>query len=912
MSIFHRRFTLPLAFVLTFSVWTVPTGTQNLLPPNIAEQKQVLEQAFADALTTLSKEKGGADLVAQVRALCIGSWCANKASASSDLDFTVDHPDKRVAARLKEMVNRNVDTAMKGKSHKIRVTYSGDPACVDCFTGDTGDSFIYQYAERNSIGGKNTYKPVVEDGVVRIEKADVADFWLGTGKAVPTRVNNVQTFVDESARIFDMYKTGKPFDDALAAAKYMNNIETIVKPGFSQTYGTPLPASVQLDETTKYQMREMVKIKGNSALSSAQKEEALGKLFNAADGAELESRLKAFVEKSQTYFTTTKEKMALFEDVVRRGGIAGAKTPAEALTLAETLFNASKKYSGTAFGALDIGLLVQHYVKNGADKAFFEQLALTGAMHASVVASALPAGSVGAIAASSLPPAALIAMLGAIEKEVVRAAGEAAVTAIIFDPINDPIVELGYNPANEEFSIFTAPFSPFRGYSQASVACKYMGDRLISGDLMVSELEPRVAEDVIQYVDGLSGVRSSRLPFAWTGPANISNKFLPRVMADLAASRRIWQAIGYRETLLSANATLMFPPSPALQIWANGAPLRERSNRAFRYEAPVGKELSVTIAVTREFAREIGRHLPPEGSMQKHWCAVKGDLAAYLRWEKTVLAEQTQFEPAPDSVHVGTAVKNAAGWRVTSTLPVRSLGSSTTAGTGEANILGGGDASNDGRRQFATAEYRVAATPLAQAKTPVSIDVGFRLKGTALLESIDESYAFSLTVTPTPAVPPPPAPTSAQPPPPAPVAQTPTPSAPPPPSTPPSPTPSRITTASGNPVVDACVKAARQELEGGRQEFEHWKSEMRGKTPAPFVCSSGSRWWKCLPDNYAKIWKAVDGSVLKDKFDYDMVPECEGVWQKGTNTQFNECVWPVYLGKLEVVVNRKIAACEKR
>lgn len=904
-----------LGLVLAAMAWTSPVPAAQAsaspgqavqsLPQNIAEQKDVLEQAFADALTELSREENGASLVKDVRGLCIGSWCANKASVSSDLDLTIDHPDKKVAARLKEMVNRRVEKAMAGKSHKIRVTYSGDPACVDCFSGTAGDSFIFEYAQRNSIGGKNTYKPVVENGVVRFEKTEVADFWRGAGKTVPIQVNRVQTFVDESARIFEMYKTGVPLDDALAAAKYLNNIEGIVKPGFSRTYGTPLPASLQLDEATKYEMRELVKIKGTIGLTAEQKNAALKRIFRlgAADDAALEGKLKSFIEKTETYFATTKEKMGLFEDVLRGGALAGAKAPAEALSLAETLFNVSKKYSGSPFAALDIGILVHHYQNHGADQAFYEQLALTGAMHGGSLTAALPAASVGGVLASALPPAALIAMLGAIEKEIVRAAGEAAVNAFIFDPINDQIVMAGYDPSNE-FSLFTAEFSPFRGLSRETLACKYLGNRLSTGDPMARELEPLLVEDIDTYVSNLP--RSSRMMFADIGPADIRNRFLPHLMANLETSRRLWRAIGMRETALYAAATLMFPPSPALQVWANGEPLPQRSNRAFHYDAPIGKDVSLTISVTREFARQISRKVPAPGVMQKQWCAVQGDWAAYLKWERAALAEQTTFESSPSPVHVGTAVTNAAGWRVSTTLP-GATNLSTGSGSGEANVLGGSKASDGGQSQFATAEYRVSAAPTEQAKAPATIAIGFRLRGGVLIESLDESYALSLIVTPVPvALPPTPpvAPTPKVAPPPA----KPGGAAPPAPPTASSPQ----TTGSGNPARDACVKAARQELESGRQEFERWKRDLRGKTPAPFVCTTGSTWWPCLPDDFAKVWKAVDGAVPLDKWGHNTVPECLAGWAKGTNTSYNECAWPVYLGKLEVLANRKIAECEKR
>ena len=755
MSIIHRRSALGMALVFAFAAWASPLpvarvlgagaqAVQGVLPENIAAQKQTLEQAFTDALTTLSKEPGGAALVKDVRALCIGSWCANKASVTSDLDFTIDHPDKKIAARLKEMVNKNIDEAMQGKGHKIRGTYSGDPACVDCFSGEAGESFIYEYAERNSIGGKNTYKPVVEDGAVRFEKTDVGDFWRGTGKPVPSRVNNVQTFVDESARIFEMYQTGKPIDDALAAAKYMNNIETIVKPGFSRTYGVPLPPSAQLDEVTKYQMRELLKIKGNPNLSAVEKADALKKIFGAADNAGLGRQLTGFIEKSKTYFTTTKEKMGLLEDVVRRGGIAGAKAPAEALTMAEKLWEATKTHPGTvAFAALDIALLAHHYGQHGADQAFYEQLALTGAMH-------------------GLPPAAMIAMLGSIEKEIVRAVGEAAVNAFVFDPLNDQVIRASYDSSNA-FSLFTGDFSPFLGFSRETIACKYMGNRSIHGDPLASELEPLLVEDIDRYVSALP--RSSRLMFGDIGAGDIRQRFLPYLRADLARSRAMWQAIGQRETNLYANATQLFPPTPALQVWVDGAPLGERSPRAFRYDAPVGKDLSIAIALTREFARQIDHQLPALGLMQKQWCAAGGDWAAYLRWEKAAVAEHAQFEMSPSAVHVGAAVKNAANWRVSTSLPVGTMNLSSGASTGEGGVFGGWAGSDSGRQQFATGEYRIAVTPLADAKNPVSIDVGLRLKGDNLLASVDESYAFSVTITPIPAAPSSPAPPKMEPPP---------------------------------------------------------------------------------------------------------------------------------------------------
>ena len=104
------------------------------------------------------------------------------------------------------------------------------------------------------------------------------------------------------------------------------------------------------------------------------------------------------------------------------------------------------------------------------------------------------------------------------------------------------------------------------------------------------------------------------------------------------------------------------------------------------------------------------------------------------------------------------------------------------------------------------------------------------------------------------------------------------------------------------------MRAAQGQLEAARQAFEHWKTESRGRTWAPFVCGPDP-WVPCLPDAYAAVWKAVDGAVPKDRWGRDSPAGCSFV--DLTNTAYNDCVWAAYLKKLEALVAIQIAKCPK-
>ncbi len=105
-----------------------------------------------------------------------------------------------------------------------------------------------------------------------------------------------------------------------------------------------------------------------------------------------------------------------------------------------------------------------------------------------------------------------------------------------------------------------------------------------------------------------------------------------------------------------------------------------------------------------------------------------------------------------------------------------------------------------------------------------------------------------------------------------------------------------------------CVKAARRKLDNGRRDFENWRTNLRGKTAAPFVCGSDP-WIPCIPDSYKAVWIAVDGSVPKNKWGYDSPGGCD--FSGSTNTAYNDCAWGVYLKKLEALVNAEMAKCPK-
>ena len=732
-----------LAFALLLAIAAlVPSGAEpqagGYIP--IAEQQRILETAMAETLAGLPPE-----VAARARALCVGSWCAdvghglrpgakpNAAAGAgplSDLDLTIDHPDRSVARAIAEDVNRRVEAHVSRGSlkHKIKAVYADDPNFAEFFTGDTGQAYVREYAWRNAPGGRATFVPKVQDGRVRFDMADASEFWKGVGKPVPRRFSSLNAFVADSARLFGSARTGDVLTDALSAAKYMNNVESIVKPGFSAHYGVPMPASLQLDELTKYRVREMMAIKADTAAmadplaASIERAQRLKTLFGAADDLQLRTRLAEFVDGTGTYFATTGERVALFEGLVRSGALHKAANPSAVLDVAGRLAATLKAHAGAA--AIDIVLLAHHYSVHGADQAFVEQLAQSGAMW-------------------GMPQAAITAMVGAVAKELGRAAGEFAVNAAVFDAINDAMIVSSYTPANAWY-LFSSDLggNPFAGYSRATLACKYMGNRTARGDPLLSELEPHVAVDIDGYVDALSAFRGlSGFTYGDLGPADIRGRLLPYVMGDLRQSRQMWQSLGARETHLYATRVVAFPVRPALTVWVNNAAIPERTRQAFALDVAPGQEVTFFVDVRREFARTVTHNPPPPGAMQAKWCEVQGDWARYLKWETSVLDRQEAHETSPTPVRVGATLRGADGWRVSTTLPVKIGGGAATA---ETTIAGN---SRYGQLSDASGTLRVTLAPTAQAKGPASVELGFGLKDQPL--GLDEHYTVTLTARPT-------------------------------------------------------------------------------------------------------------------------------------------------------------------
>ena len=102
---------------------------------------------------------------------------------------------------------------------------------------------------------------------------------------------------------------------------------------------------------------------------------------------------------------------------MRSGALHKAANPSAVLDVAGRLAATLKAHAGAA--AIDIVLLAHHYSVHGADQAFVEQLAHGGAMW-------------------GMPQAAITAMVGAVAKELGRAAGEYAVNAAVFDASTTP------------------------------------------------------------------------------------------------------------------------------------------------------------------------------------------------------------------------------------------------------------------------------------------------------------------------------------------------------------------------------------------------------------------------------------------------------------------------------------------
>jgi len=188
---------IPLFFLLGLQAGLNPVGTspphaaietvpaQN--PEEITRQADAVHGALKETLQELSKDPMiGPEGIKKFRALCVGSWCCGKASPISDLDITIDHPDKSVAQKITDMVNDKIAKSFGGE-HKIKAAYAGDPNFKEFFTGESGQTFVYEYSLRNSPAGNAAYAPKIVDGKVELEMARADEFWKGVGKPVPRR-----------------------------------------------------------------------------------------------------------------------------------------------------------------------------------------------------------------------------------------------------------------------------------------------------------------------------------------------------------------------------------------------------------------------------------------------------------------------------------------------------------------------------------------------------------------------------------------------------------------------------------------------------------------------------------------------------------------------------------------------------
>jgi hypothetical protein len=667
----------------------------------IADQEKVLFDALARAMPEVTA-KYGPDVAAQVKALCVGSWCIpGKAKITSDLDLTIGHPNPEVAKFLSGRVNTIANDLAKerGGAHNIKVIFDGDAEFKELFSGKTGETFIYEYAKANSLEGKGalTFARDANGEWVR-EWASVDEYWKGLGRAIPHEIVQPQVFAQEAATMMQsaVKNAGTTMEAAEKVAKYMGFVENIVKPGFERQWGL-LPAETAVGSRTASQMQTILDIKNaGERLTDAEKGARLAKAFGAGTDEELEAALKRFVSQGDAYFAKTTRDLAVFDELYRMGALNEVGDLAQASLTLGTIVTVLGPTIGHTIAAADLALIL-HAVRSGDDQAAAEQMAN------SLLAYGLPQAAVGAL----------------VTKLTLELGVKLPANYFLFDPINDRALASVFDPQSAWYilgpDVIVSPFKTLGVKSIDTLACTIKTTDRQVGASQISSL-------VDEYVDNLTSIRSDLNSVAFSeNEGALRDKLKDVMVAAWHASQEKRKGIEQLEYNIYFKPTKT-PAKPPLWVWVDRQPIGGGQNPTIIKTTGAGQRASFRINLARDFGTITVRKTPPKpGIVVDQWCQLGGTNSAFKAWLDKTLPNEVRHESGFQPVLVGTSVGGARGWTVEGG---GALGLSTASSGGAALLL----KSDEGKLASAQRAYTVSFVQGPEAKQPVMVSFDFRLQ----------------------------------------------------------------------------------------------------------------------------------------------------------------------------------------
>jgi hypothetical protein len=685
----------------------------------IAEQETILYNSIEKVL------KKYPEMFKDTRVLGIGSWMAGKASATSDIDATLAHPDKRIEEQLVTEINQAIGEETRGRgSHSIKLIRDRDPHFDELFRGETGQKFVLDYANKNNVSSCFRWDRDAEGNMVR-RRTFTESFWTDRKLPVPQKITRPQTFVEDSVVFLEKIAKDRTLslaDKALDAAKYMNNVEGWMKKDFQAGYGVNSLPGTEIPASTKRQMEQMVALKSTKGLSDVQRREALKKILGVATEEALDGKLKGFIENTGKQLMQTRDKMEVLDFLMRSGKLPKGADVAKIIETGDSLLSVMKG-AGKALALLDVYDIANRYYTEGPEAAMTQTLVT--------------------LIASGVPEAAVAQVITEVGKTVIVGGVTLAGQYFIFDPLNEAMLKKIYDPSSP-YCIFKWEESPLG---------KLNGGKGISRETLyywfpkTSEEEVRLLLQaaVERYVTVLSGYKGIGGVGVFTadGAGAIQPRLLGQLIRDWSVSRKIANEVEILQVRLTTGDRIR--ARLPLALLREGQELRSGDTARTVLNLPVGKKGFAHVDLLREYdaiTQAIAAGMKP--SLYDYWG--QNDLKAAYRLidveKKRYMEANGGFDRGfGEDVTVTAEINGAAGWQIGGEWPHRipDLRSGTAKASGEVDLHA------DGFQQVLTRSYALELTPSPEAKGPITIVLTF-----ALEKPGDKTYSYRIEITASP------------------------------------------------------------------------------------------------------------------------------------------------------------------
>lgn len=546
---------------------------EKLIP--IAQQENLLYASIEKVL------KRHPEFAKDTRVLGVGSWMAGKAGATSDIDATLAHPDKRIEEQLVAEINQTLREETKALgAHNIKLIRDRDSHFDELFRGETGQKFVLDYASKNNVNSCFRWEHDAEGNLVR-RRTFTENFWTDRKLPVPKNITRPQAFVEDSVVFLEKIAKDKTLtlaDKALDAAKYMNNVEGWMKKDFQAGYGLNSLPGADIPPSMKREIEQMMALKGTKGLSDEQKREALKKILGASSEEALEGRLNAFIESTGKQLTQTRDRMEVIDFLARSGKLPKGTDVAKVMETGDKLMSIMKGV-GKAFALLDAYDIANRYYLEGPESAMIQTMVM--------------------LIAYGVPEAAVAQVITEVGKTVVVGGVTLAGQYLIFDPINEQMLKKIYDPASP-YCIFRWDESPLG---------KLNGGRGISRETLYywfpktseDEVRPILQAAVERYVTVLGGYKGlgGVGVFATEGAGAIQPMLLGQLMRDWKISRKIANEVEIMQVRLTTGDRIR--ARLPLALLHEGRQLMPDETGKTSLNLPYGKKGIVRVDLLREY-----------------------------------------------------------------------------------------------------------------------------------------------------------------------------------------------------------------------------------------------------------------------------------------------------------------------